>query len=185
MITLKKNLFILILIIITFALLLTIYLSKGSYKGPSEAPEIDIIISNSDPATSYSEIVESIILLNQWNGAKYDRLSSMQAINDKYTDEEPVPLGKVGQKVIIDFGPNKPDTVKLTKQYRVSNDDVEHSIPTEVDLIREKPTIFSYELPENDVDALTHQYVFTLTVTWGHNSTDYSFCIDVQNNEDK
>ncbi len=179
----KKNLF--ILIIITFALLLTIYLSKGSYKGPSEAPEIDIIISNSDTATSYSEIVDSIILLNQWNGAKYDRLSSMQAINDKYTDEEPVPLGKVGQKVMIDFGKYKPDTVKLIKQYRVTNDNVEHSMPMEVDLIREKPTVFSYQLSENSVDALTDQYVFTLTVTWGHNSTDYTFCIEVQNNEDK
>ena len=153
---------------------------RNTYNVPKDAPEIQIIILNSDPSVSVVEVVPSIILLNEWDNFSFDRDSSVEAINMEYKEGEEVPKGKVDYNVQIDFGEFKPETIKLRREYRIITENFEEIRWFNVPIKNNEGSIYSFKLSENEKDAPTNQYVYTLTASWGENSTDYAFCIKVE-----
>ncbi|WBW94884.1 hypothetical protein [Oceanirhabdus sp. W0125-5] len=174
-----KKYFSLVIIMISIIMLIGCNSGNNSYKVPKDAPEIQITIISSDSRESLTKEVPSIILLNQWNNCIYDRLSSVQAINEEYKEGREVPKGKVGNLIKIDFGEFRPETIKLRKEYRELNDNFEGSTSYNISMKNQEDSIYTFKLGKNKADAPTNQYVYTITATWGDNSSDYAFCIEV------
>lgn len=137
---------------------------------PKEPPAAKLYIEDNGGALEY------IVLKNEWNGALYDRASDYQALSKKYKNTSPI-VCKKDSKIVIDFGKNQPDTLKLKMQTWVLGDNID-SEREPVDISIEK---------ENNAYSFIHKYTWSeygfimrfycLTAKWGGDSVDYAFAI--------
>jgi hypothetical protein len=172
--TLKRYRLFILSLLITFTFVVCII-----NKGMTKPPEISITVG--DKKVGY------VVGLNQWNGAKYDRLGNFNEIMKANSDIQ-VPYIHLGETIQIEIRGRVPDTFQLKDYILKENGEVKYTEKKAkeilVEFINRKGT---FEL-DSHIPALlssdSKDYEqgktirgFSLTCSWGQNECEYGFII--------
>ena len=172
-ITLKKLLFILILVIVMTILFIGCVANKFS----QVPPELTITIGDKQ--------LDYIVAKNKWNGAIYDREDTFKTILKDSSDNE-IPYIKISSIAKINFFNNPPSELIISdilideNGNQLYSDKEIISIPIEL-----KNGIGLFEIKNHWASGLSSYFVegktnirgFRLIATWGQNECEYAFII--------
>jgi hypothetical protein len=141
---------------------------------PDEAPPVRIMSDINGNPIAYK------ILLNQWNGAIYDRVSYIDVLFENAESDE-VSLCDIDQVITFNFGRYNPDKMNLVVDFN-TNPVVSYRRPV-VNVALDGMAFSHPPLPAGYSDNAGRRF-YVLTCSWGNNEAEYAFVVDVRGEQD-
>ena len=186
-----------LLVVISFLVIRFISKDKTD-NAPSQQPVQEVNQETNDQVVNTPPILKldfesdpeyipnCIVIQNKWNDITFDRSNSttaeiVMAGPNKETLFNHLHSPKVGDKLTIDFGDVKPDTVTIKTQELLEGS-LGYALEEKTIAYQEENGLFSFVHPlKEETDETIIGRLYTINATWGDNDCTYAFIVNPDN----
>jgi hypothetical protein len=176
-ISIKKIIVSIVLVLLTTIFMTGCTSTESTLKSPKEPPEITVTIGEKE--------IDYVTAKNIWNNAIYDREGTFQTILKKGS-KIVIPYIEIGKIAVINFKSYPPDKLTISDILVAENGTQMYSYKEIVNIpVEFKNGKCSFEVKKHFASMLSSYYIegktdlrgFRITATWGDNECEYAFII--------